>query len=517
MLAKNRKTEKGVALILTLILLAVLSVMAVSLLFIGRSETWSSMNYKLMTQARYGAEAGVNSAANWIQNSYPTPTTAQINMMTLTTAPLQYSNKDVALSTISAKQNYMDSTVQSSFASNAGGSITAGNTSITYNPTATLLAVQTFTGYPTATTKVVQKWLITSEASISGVRNANVEVSAIMERQKSPTFAYAAFATATGCAALSFGGGGTTNSYDSSAISYDSKGNVVTQSYGGNVGTNGNLDLSGSKTEIYGSLSTPRAGTGTCSTSTVTALSTNGNATVSAGVTELPQNVTYDTPPAPSPAPPTTNMDIQKNGSCPISTNCTFSSPTTKIYGDGTATGKGSSTDPILLGNVTLNAGAELDLTAADCSLDQSPVYININSIKVNGNATIAVKSIQCAGKDTGVYPHIILNFAGASAATPIDLTGSTFTNPTLNPAYFQMLYAGTGQVTLNGGSAAAGLLYAPNASYKLNGGGDWYGAVIANQVTDLGGGAIHYDRQLQKELYQLGPWMLSAFNWSKY
>src|SRR5262249_43872015 len=163
-----KKNEKGVALILTLILLAVLSVMAISLLFIGQSETWGSMNYRLMTQARYGAEAGLNSAANWIQNSYTTPTAAQIAGMTVSASPVQYSGADVALSTISSKQNYPDSTVQNSFASNAGGSITAGNTTITYNPTATLLGVQSFTGYPAATTNVVQKWLITSSATING-------------------------------------------------------------------------------------------------------------------------------------------------------------------------------------------------------------------------------------------------------------------------------------------------------------------------------------------------------------
>ena len=75
----SRKNEKGVALILTLILLAVLSVMAVSLLFMAQAETWSGMNYRLMTQARYGAEAGIHKAANFLQStSYTAPTATQI-------------------------------------------------------------------------------------------------------------------------------------------------------------------------------------------------------------------------------------------------------------------------------------------------------------------------------------------------------------------------------------------------------------------------------------------------------
>src|SRR5262249_32267920 len=136
--------------------------------------------------------------------------------------------------------------------------------------------------------------------------------------------AYAAFATGTGCGALSFGGGGSTDSYDSLNLTYSS-GTVVTQSYGGNVGTNGNLNASGSTATINGSLSKPRAGTGSCSTSTVTALSTNGNATVTNGITELPQAVTYNTPPAPTPTPPTTGMtDANNSPSCTGIPSCSL-------------------------------------------------------------------------------------------------------------------------------------------------------------------------------------------------
>ena len=84
----SRKNEKGVALILVLILLLVLSVMAVSLLFVGQSETWASMNYRMMTQARYGAEAGINEAANYIQNSYTAPTTAQMASFNTAVSPV---------------------------------------------------------------------------------------------------------------------------------------------------------------------------------------------------------------------------------------------------------------------------------------------------------------------------------------------------------------------------------------------------------------------------------------------
>ena len=54
----KRSNQRGAALILALLLVFILSVMAVSLMFLSQSETWASMNYRLMTQGRYGAEAG---------------------------------------------------------------------------------------------------------------------------------------------------------------------------------------------------------------------------------------------------------------------------------------------------------------------------------------------------------------------------------------------------------------------------------------------------------------------------
>ena len=511
----SRKNEKGVALILVLILLLVLSVMAVSLLFVGQSETWASMNYRMMTQARYGAEAGINQAANFLQSaSYTAPTSAQIAANFVTTAsPVTYGGSAAALSTNTSigSSNFPIATDQTNFASTATGSITSGNLKVTYKPYAKLLAIQSFTSYPSTAPAVVEKWEITSDGSISGVRNAQVRVSAIMERQKTPTFAYAAFATANGCSSLSFGGGGTTDSYDSSALT--TSGGVATppstfSAYGGNVGTNGNLDESGSKTTIYGSLSTPRSGTGTCSTSSVTALSQNGNASVSGGITELPQPVTYNTPPIPSPAPPTTAMTIGNTADCTGIPSCTTSSgkkPSETYITAGTTSSTATS-----LGDVTIKGN--LHFVPPSGTAAGATVYINANSLTANGNPNIYIDPIP--GTSPPAYAQIVVNVA---AAGTIDLTGSSLSNPSLVPADFQILYAGTNQITINGGSGAAALIYAPNAPFKLNGGGNLYGSVIANSVKDLGGGAVHYDRQLKTGFYQLGNYMLSSFNWQKY
>src|SRR5947207_13077932 len=65
----KRSNQKGVALLMTLILVLVISVMAASMMFLAQSETLSSVNYRLMTQARYGAEAGFHAAADYLTNS----------------------------------------------------------------------------------------------------------------------------------------------------------------------------------------------------------------------------------------------------------------------------------------------------------------------------------------------------------------------------------------------------------------------------------------------------------------
>ena len=134
-----KKNQKGVALILTLILLAVLSVMAVSLLFMAQAETWSGMNYRLMTQARYGAEAGVQKAANFIQStSYTAPTAAQINTnFNVLSSPVLYNGQPAGLSanTSIGANNYPISSDTTNFATAGTGSLTAGNTTVNYSGT----------------------------------------------------------------------------------------------------------------------------------------------------------------------------------------------------------------------------------------------------------------------------------------------------------------------------------------------------------------------------------------------
>jgi len=514
----NRSNQKGIALILTLILVLVMSVMAVSLMFLSQTETWSSFNYRLMSQARDGAESGINSAANYIVNTYvepggvADPTTAYAT----TASPVTCcGNNNVSLTTISGHtSSYPVSSVQTAYNTNGvgKGSITAGNVTINYNTQADLISMHTaFQPFGSTTNTTVQTWKITSDGSISTVRAAKVEVSAILEQHITPTFNYAVFATYNQCNALVFGGGGTTNSYDSST--YSGSGVPPISLTDGSVGTNGNLDTNGNRTDIYGNLYTPRSGIGACTNNTNVTAWTQNQGNVSGSVVKLSQPITYPNPTIPSPG----TIDVTlPNATCPI--------------------GAGAIAGCLTSGNdIYLPPGNYRNISiSGQTKLHFSPGVYNINTFTEAGNNTgLYIDETGCASPcgvagfdQTPGTGAVILNVTGndssgnpvAAGISVVTLTGNSVQNPSLVPTNFQVLYAGVGTLNLKGNSNAAGLVYAPNAAFSFNGNNsDWYGSVIGKTMTDMGGVNIHYDRHLEKSGYTVGNWMLDSFTWKKY
>jgi len=472
-----------------------------------------------MSQSRDGAEAGINSAANYIVNTYTQPggtgdpITGVYNtaVSPVQNSPTATSGHDVILTTISGHtSNYPVSSVATAFnTSGVGkGSVTAGNLTINYNAEATLLSMHSaFKPFGSDTNQTVQTWKIVSDGSISSIRNAKVEVSAILERHLTPTFNYAAFAESNNCDALKFGGGGITNSYDSTT--YSGSGPVSFSPTDGNVGTNGNLDTLGAGTVINGDLFTPRTGTGTCTSSNITAWSTSGG--TYGTIVPLPQPIIYPPPSAPNPMPGTTSITLNNKATdCGGVNGCSYDVPNCTAgefcLAPGTCPpavgGPGIYDNIIAKGNVHL-------MTAA---LGTKACY-NINSLSENGGGTLKI--------DSG---PVIVNIAGAGTIPgggyPFDITGGGIINsasPPFSPMTFQLLYGGTGTIKLKGGGSAIGVMYAPNAPYSFGGGGDWYGSIIGGQLTDMGGTSIHYDRHLANSGFTVGNWMLDSFTWKKY
>src|SRR6266851_1998839 len=373
----NRRNQKGTALIFALIFLLILSVMAASLMFLAQSETWTSSNYRMMTQGRYGAEAGINSTANYLMFTYAPPGGAgdPLANYDITQSPVKNNANglDVVLSTTLANSNYPNAAVAGDFAAKVPGTLTQGFGAVSYTASARLLSirqVQLAGVSGPAAFKIIQTWQIIADGNIKSVRNAQVEVSAVLEQQGMPLFMYAAFATNDNCGALDFSGGATTNSYDSAAPVNPVTGTPVIMNAYGNVGSNGNLNENGSGTTIYGSMSTPRSGVGKCAQGGVTAWTDNGNAVVTGGFKLLPQPVTYATPVDP---PPNSNniSGTQTLGPC-VASPCT--------YGDINITGNGQSTAVDLTGGGMINPSYDPSLLQIN--------YAGSGTISLKGSAT---------------------------------------------------------------------------------------------------------------------------------
>ena len=514
---KTRTKEKGIALMLALILVFVMSVMAVSLMFVSQTETWSSLNYRLTSQARDGAEAGLNSAANFLVNTYTVPGQAgdPTTAYNTTVSPVQYPSNihkgdDVILSAMSGvSSNYPVSSVKSAYNSNGAGygSFTDGTTTVNYSTYAKLLSMHTsFKSLGDPTTKLtVQTWQIVSDGTISGIKPAKVEVSAILEQHILPTFNYSVFANNGGCNALTFGGGGTTNSYDSST--YSGSGTPTFSSTNGDIGTNGSLTTGGSGTTINGDLFTPKTGVGPCSSGNVTAWQKN-NGKVTGSLVQLPQTMSYPNPTIPAYGSPDISLS---SANCPNGANavpgCLDNGSTHDIY-----------IPPGNYGNISFSGQVNLHF---------SPGVYNINSLQESGaNTTVMIDDKAPTSSPWASYPStatsgaVVVNVSGSSAdpftGNVVDLTGNGFQNPSLVAFNFQIQYAGTGTIAVRGGSQAAAVIYAPNASASFTGNADFYGAAIVGQMTDMGGTKIHYDRHLNDKSYIVGPWMLDEFTWKK-
>jgi hypothetical protein len=483
--------ERGIALVIALFMTMMVSALAASMAYVARTETLSSQSYTTMAHARYGAESGLAAATNYILSTPYAVTAPGTGADPLTNydtnySPVRRNNAPVVLNTAGGS-NYPVGAVVTAFGTAASGTLTVGNGTVTYGARATLLALRRVTDSMSGNTETLQKWEITGWGSRGGVGSSEVEVTAIIERQVIPLYRYAAFATNTGCGALSFSGGAKTKSYNSQALN---AGNPVAANTDGDVGTNGNLALSGNPTQINGTLSTPRTGVGSCTANNVTALTVSGQASVSEGLVELPQVVTYDTPPAPSPLPPTTSVNMSNSFTCGVYLGCSTSGSAVTLTADPTNTIPYSSMGNVSVGpkDLVLNAGT----------------YI-FNSLSIAGNAKITTN-----GKVT-------IKIAGVGQSSPLSLTGNSITNSSYDPSNLQIIYGGTGNISLTGGTATSAIVYAPNANITLSGQGNIYGSVVAGRMSVTGGGEIFYDTNLARSAVTYGRPVLSSFTWRSF
>jgi hypothetical protein len=518
--------ERGVALILALMLMSVLSVLGASLMFLAQTETASSMNYRTMSQARYAAEAGVQKATNFLLDptQYAAPTAADLlgPGCVRTTSPVTCGGQEVILSASTAKaSNYPVPAVQAAYNAAGQGTVVSGNLSLTFGSYARLLALQTFDSYGGGT-GVTETWEVVANGSLTGSPKATVQVLAMLETPKVPASSYGAFGTDTMCGALTFGGNVSVDSYDSTrltgATAPDATHGALTAT-GGDVGTNGNLTINGS-VDVGGQLYTPRTGIGACTNGAngaIDGLTEGGSATVEGGMVKLPAAISYPTPAT----LPWSTMAAQ-NISNVVATTCAALLPAAQLaqcsadVGTNTITLTGGN---ITLPSLSLSSNVHLVLTGAGPPAAQ----YNVNSVSLTGQSTIGIST---ASATQGAILGIVGKDAtGATIATPVNMSGGSQTAvvgcalcSNYDASLLQMVYAGTGEIKLTGDTNAVMTVYAPNSQVTLTGNGNLYGSILAKRMDQTNGSTnIHYDRRLQHDFWVAGHPLVGTFSWQRY
>ena len=273
--------ERGISLIIALLALVVLSVLVAGVIFVSQTEIWTTANYRQLAQARYAAEAGVQSTINWLQYTYAAPTT--FTSYTMTTDPVTCATGSgcttvggaVVLSAISSMaSNYPsatspDSTQQGLYNTALSKQTLPGLSNASFSTSAKLISMTPSSSVSWLSTGVMQTWQITSVGTATGVNNASIQVVATYQRTGTPVFPSDLVTTAAGCsvsgvAPVYFNGpcdtetgtaGPCTDSYNSNSGPYSS---TNSQTTGGNISTNGFVNLNGATVDgnVYTSLST---------------------------------------------------------------------------------------------------------------------------------------------------------------------------------------------------------------------------------------------------------------------
>jgi len=494
----NRKQEQGVALLLALLALMLLSAIAAGMMFMSSTETSIGANFKSEEQAYFSARAGVEEVRdrmlvnnpNTINASLPTTLPAAgggvlyvLNGATpanitglgsslmaddelchdfsyggMTSVPA-----NVRCTTLPAGTGWFTTTASAApyaldykwvrvtlKANNSApylvDSAQAGNLQTCWNGASEVVA-PAGTACSALATTASPVYLVTALAMTSSGARRIVQ----QEIGQKPVGTFPGggmFATGVGCGALALGGGAQTGSFNSAGEGTPTDPPTNQTNTNGNVGANGNIGVQGTSASVNGTISTNQPATvGACPGSGVTVSGTPGIG----GISNFPTPYTPPVPPLPNPLPPVTN----------------------KIYKNKTLTA-GAYGNITLQGTVTLTGG-----TVAH------PAVYTINSLTMNGGATLVINK------------PVIINFAGIGVATVLDMTGGSFSNNSFIPSYFQINYGGTDTMIISGGNQAFAVIDAPNAAISFKGGSNFYGQAIGNTIDDRGGTNFYWDTSL--------------------
>jgi Tfp pilus assembly protein PilX len=541
----NRRThrgrsERGVALIIALISILVLSTLVAGTIFVTQTQIWTSYNYRLTTQSRYAAEAGVQRTMNWLASSSYTAPTVFTGVYDLTKYPVQATsnNQTVVLSALSGTSaNYPTAAVQTAYNVALSSQSIPGIPNATFSTTATLLRMSAAGGVSwLGSGGVMQTWQITSVGSIAGLRNASVQVVATYERTATPMFNYAIEATGTGCGSINFNGTTVTDSYDSSLGVYSG---TNSSNSGGSVATNGNLKLaSGSK--VNGTVYVPNTIVGACPdgiTKSGTGAYTSASALSGTLNPPLPWGCAA-TPCNPPGTLVTTAQDVST--SCLSISGCTKNGTTSLTDGGSVKTANVFTLVPGSYGNVKIDSADVVHVSAGTYNINSlnfaqdGQVVVDSGPVVFNLVGNCASGCPSESGLPSGYSSTEVIygaGYAGMNACAPSGGTGVT-ANPNVygsttcgssKTAFsgiagnLQVVYGGTDTIRL-GGMPNAAVVYAPKAGYYTPGAPvGLYGSAVIKNFEDDSSSPFHYDRALQNSVMQVSNFIPIGFSWSKF
>ena len=551
-------SPRGVALIMVLLAVLVLSMLTAAIVFTTRAETLSAYNYRIVSQAEYAAWAGIQRAVNYFNSAAYVPVTPvnapvnyDVSIYSIKPSDIYYSNDSgvaciagcttlnapVVLTTAGGSNYPIAGTVTSFVNALNSQTLTAaaGHTG-NFTVTAQLMDYHTVNNefFPAINLQPFEVWKVTS----TGTWNSNVGAGAalptvVMEGVISPVY-LPFFANAlSGSCNVTLNGAACTDSFNSTSGNYDgpSPSDCVTTTtgtsnaaaYNAGVGSNGGVTVTGINVQIGGNAN--------FSNSTGTACDTGytGSTTVVTGTVA---------PGPPIPAPPSVNMgpwgypdtldvfpavspgtnwrdDVYLDQAPPVPAGCPGGTtgyiehmkkvgPLVTIDSYTCLAGDGSSTDPYRLGDVEpSNAIVNIVGPPGGTTLANS-IHIAIDSVNVSGGGgQLNITNVVPSGAVINDAPAPTANTAVVlDVATSMTLGGQAITNvsaPGNPPPEFTVInIMGTGTaLTMGGNSQLSALINIPNGDAVIGGGGSsgaFYGSIMAQSVTNNGGVAIHYD-----------------------
>ena len=527
--------ERGVSLLIALLTLAIVSMMVAGIVFVTRSDTTTTANYTELAQARYAAEAGVQSTLNWLENNYTAPasySSYNTGVYPVTcTSGCGSNGSAIVLSAISGvSSNYPDATVASAFNTALSNQTLSNLPAASFSTSATLLRMTPGSGVSwlgTGGGGAAQTWQITSQGTVAGIRTATVQVTATYERTGTPLFNYAVATTYTGCKSIYFAGTDFTDSYNSNLGPY---GGTNVQASGGDIASDGNVTL-GSAANIKGTIYGTSITTGACPAGITSSGTYSAKSQLTSALTyALPWGCTGQ-PCYPSPLPSTTSQAVST--ACASIPGCT-SIGTTVIYDNGSKTTVNQfSLAPGTYGNLTI-ANADVVYMSAGTYNVNSLIFgkdgqIVVSSgpvvLNVAGQGFASSSNVVNAGGLSGWnlcsngLPGNVGAYGKADCPTGPPVGGVPSSGAPISgiPADFQIVYAGAANIATTGAPVCS-VIYAPNSDVPITGAAvGYYGAVISSTFSEQSKAPVHYDTSLQNSLVQLGSFQLINFSWSKF